>query len=112
MNKPVLTILFILLATGSTARATSHEHGDHHGAAAQQLAATHTATGVLKAVNAKAGKVQIAHDPIPALEWPSMTMWFVLKSELPQGLKAGDSVRFELRENAKKQWEIVRIERR
>jgi Cu/Ag efflux protein CusF len=111
MNRLILASLFALLAAGSV-HAASHEHGDHHGEAAQQAAATHSGTGVLKAVNAKAGKVQIAHEPIPSLEWPDMTMWFVLKTALPQSLKVGDNVRFEMTQNAKKQWEIVRIERK
>jgi Cu/Ag efflux protein CusF len=110
MKGLTLALSFILLATGSPARAESHMH-EHHDMAMQQATATQTGTGVLKAVNAKAGKVQIAHEPIAALDWPAMTMWFVLKTPLPPSLKVGDSVRFEMVENEKKQWEIVRIGR-
>lgn len=109
MKELTLAIFCILLATGTAARAASHEH---HDMAMQQAATTQSGTGVLKAVNAKAGKVQIAHEPIAALEWPAMTMWFVLKAPLPQDLKVGDSIRFEMKENEKKQWEIVKISRK
>lgn len=109
-----LTLAFILalLATGTTARAASHEHEQHHDTTTQPAAATHAGTGVLKAVNAKDGKVQIAHEPIAELDWPSMTMWFTLRGPLPKDLKAGDAVRFEIMQGEKKQWVIVKIGRK
>ncbi|MBI4807862.1 MAG: copper-binding protein [Nitrosomonadales bacterium] len=111
MNKLTLAFFFALLATSALARAASNEHEQHHDASSQQTqqAATHIGAGVLKAINAKDGKVQIAHEPIAALGWPSMTMWFMLHDPLPQGLKAGDAVRFELVQGEKKQWVIVNI---
>jgi Cu(I)/Ag(I) efflux system protein CusF len=111
MNKLTLAFFFALLATSVLARAASNEHEQHHDAPSPQTqqTATHIAAGVLKAINVKDGKVQIAHEPIAALGWPSMTMWFVLRDPLPQGLKAGDAVRFELMLDDKKQWLIVNI---
>jgi Cu/Ag efflux protein CusF len=38
-----------------------------------------------------------------------MTMWFVLRTPLPQNLKVGDSVRFEMVQENGKQWVIVKI---
>lgn len=107
-----LTLAFILalLATGTTARAASHEH--HHDTAMQQATTTYVGTGVLKSVNAKDGKVQIAHEPIAELDWPSMTMWFTLREPLPKSLKTGDAVRFEMMQGEKKQWMIEKIERK
>jgi Cu/Ag efflux protein CusF len=112
MKTLTLAFLFALLATGTAARAASHEHENHHDMATQQTATTHAGAGVLKAVNAKDGKVQIAHEPIAELDWPSMTMWFVLRAPLPKDLKAGDTVRFELMQGEKKQWVIVKIGRK
>lgn len=45
------------------------------------------------------GKVTLAHEPIPAIGWPSMTMGFAVNdlSQL-QNLKPGDSVSFDLKE--------------
>ena len=112
MKTLTLIFFFILLATGTAARAASHEHEHQHDTATQQAAATHAGTGVLKAVNAKDGKVQIAHEPIAELDWPSMTMWFTLRDPLPKDLKAGDAVRFEMMQGEKKQWVIVKIRRK
>lgn len=112
MKTLTLAFLFALLATGTAARAASHEHEHQHDTATQQAAATHTSVGVLKAVNAKDGKVQIAHEPIAELDWPSMTMWFTLREPLSKDLKAGDAVRFEIMQGEKKQWVIVKIGRK
>lgn len=72
----------------------------------------HEGIGIIKAVNEKAHKVQIAHEPIPSLEWPAMTMWFELRDPLPQGIKAGDNVQFDLEQLHAKKWSITRIEKR
>jgi len=111
MNTLTLAFILALLATGTAARAASHEHEHQHDTATQQAAATHTGVGVLKAVNAKDGKVQIAHEPIAELDWPAMTMWFTLQTPLPQNLKVGDKVHFEMVQKNGKQWVIVNIGR-
>ena len=106
MKRLVYTLT--LLAAAGLAQAASHEHPAGHDMSSHtEHATTHTATGVLKAV--KPGKVQIAHDPVPALDWPQMTMWFEI-GEMPIGIKAGDSVRFEIRQDGKR-WSIMKMER-
>lgn len=70
------------------------------GAQAQTAAAQAAAIvgeGKVNAVDAKAGKLNLTHGPIPALKWPGMTMDFVV---LPGtdlgGIKVGDQVSFTL----------------
>lgn len=72
----------------------------------------HEGFGVLKAVNMEASKVQLAHEAIPSLGWPAMTMWFALHGKLPRGIGVGDSVRFELQQGKTREWVIIRIERK
>ncbi|MDO8989782.1 MAG: copper-binding protein [Sideroxyarcus sp.] len=112
MKTLTLALALAIATCSGTARAASHEHEHQHDMATQQAATTHTGTGVLKAVNAKDGKVQIAHEPIAELDWPAMTMWFTLREPLPKNLKAGDAVRFEIMQGEKKQWVIVKIGRK
>jgi len=112
MNTLTLAFILALLATNTAAHAASHEHEHQHDTATQQTAATYVGIGLLKAVNAKDGKVQIAHEPIAELDWPSMTMWFTLRKPLVKGLKVGDAVRFEMMQGEKKQWVIEKIERK
>lgn len=81
------------------------------GAAALRVAAADTAeaptspvsaTGVVQQVKAEQGKVKIDHDPIPALGWPKMNMYFRVKDKaVLEGVAAGDKVRFEMEKDAK-----------
>ena len=59
--------------------------------------ATITATGVVQSIDKANGKVKLSHDPIAALGWPKMTMFFRLKSAaLADQVKEGESVQFDL----------------
>jgi Cu(I)/Ag(I) efflux system membrane fusion protein len=56
-------------------------------------------TGVLREIRANENKVNMQHDPIPALGWPEMTMDFTVKPDVSlEGLEAGNMVEFELEE--------------
>lgn len=58
-----------------------------------------------------AGKLVIAHDPIPALQWPAMTMDFRQVDKAFAGkVKAGDKVKFEMKEGEKGAYVITTIE--
>ena len=60
----------------------------------------HHGTGTVKKIDATAGKVTLAHDPIVSLNWPGMTMVFKLKdASLAKGIKSGDAVNFDLIES-------------
>lgn len=49
------------------------------------------------AVDLDAGRITLAHEPIPALNWPAMTMDFMVRdAQQIAAVKAGDTVRFEL----------------
>lgn len=74
-------------------------HGDHAPATEEaRQADAYTATGVVEAVNEPLGKMLITHDPVPALNWPKMTMRFTPETpSLMEGLKKGDKVRFDFR---------------
>jgi Cu(I)/Ag(I) efflux system protein CusF len=112
MKTIALTLGLAIASSSAMAQAATPEHDMSQHQMAMQPAAKHEGVGVLKAVNAKDSKVQIAHEAIAELGWPPMTMWFALRDPFPQDLKAGDAVRFELMEGAKKQWVIVKIGRK
>lgn len=54
-----------------------------------------SATGTVEAVDAAAGKITIAHEPVDALQWPAMTMGFKATPEQLASVKAGQKVQFE-----------------
>jgi Cu/Ag efflux protein CusF len=53
-------------------------------------------SGVVTAVDARAGSVTIHHGPIAKLSWPAMTMAFKASPAVLQGIKPGQSVTFTL----------------
>lgn len=70
-----------------------------------------SADGVVQQVKPEEGKVKIAHDPIAALGWPKMTMFFRVKDKaVLEGIAAGDKVRFEMEKDAQG-LAITRIEK-
>jgi Cu(I)/Ag(I) efflux system protein CusF len=59
-------------------------------------ARSHHGVGVVKKIDAAKGTVTIAHEPIPTMKWPKMTMAFVLKNkELLEKLAPEQKVEFE-----------------
>ncbi len=56
-----------------------------------------TGTAVLNSVMPAHNMVNMAHDPIPALDWPAMEMDFTVKKGVSlEGLSKGNKVEFEL----------------
>lgn len=54
---------------------------DSMNSGAMTKTATHKATGVVKAVDTAKGTVTLAHGPVKSLNWPAMTMTFVVKDK-------------------------------
>ncbi|MEK6242969.1 MAG: copper-binding protein [Pseudomonadota bacterium] len=60
-----------------------------------------TGTGSVQLVDKANGKVKLTHDPIAAMGWPKMTMFFRLKERsLADQVKEGDKVEFTLEKSA------------
>lgn len=67
--------------------------------------------GVVKKVDAAAGVVNIAHEAIPAIKWPAMTMDIKVKdARLLSGIKPGQTVSFGLVKDPAAGYVISRIE--
>lgn len=63
---------------------------------------THKATGVVKKVDPKAGVVTLAHEAVNSMNWPAMTMGFMVSDKmLLDKLTLGKKVNFEFVQNAK-----------
>jgi Cu(I)/Ag(I) efflux system protein CusF len=62
-------------------------------------AGTRTASGegTVTAVDDEAGTITIDHEPVPAVEWPAMTMAFEAGEDLRQEIAVGDEVVFDFR---------------
>ncbi len=85
----------------------SDEHAGHQ---VKKPAAGYQAEGKVDSFEAKAGTISITHGPISALNWPGMTMDFILaNSALLSGIKPGTAVSFEFVERNPGEWVITAI---
>lgn len=72
----------------------------------------HRGTGKVEEIVPGAGEVVLAHDPMPSMQWPAMTMPFRVEDRAAlAALKKGDAVEFEMKSAPDKagDWVIVRI---
>ena len=85
-----------LIDSEASLRAGEARMGEAPAAAAAR--APHKGTGKVVAVDAAGGHVELDHEAIASLQWPRMTMGFMVenKAQLAK-LKKGDTVEFELR---------------
>ncbi|EKV28032.1 hypothetical protein C882_1033 [Caenispirillum salinarum AK4] len=98
------TILFtaaVLAVQPAAAMAgSSHAMSDHSkmaGAAHREEAAV-AGTGTVNSVDADARKINVTHEPIPAIGWPAMTMDFAVAEGVDfAALEAGAPVSFTLK---------------
>lgn len=57
--------------------------------------------GTVTAIDAAAGTIAINHEPIAAINWPTMTMQFTAEDPaILQGIAVGDHVSFELKSSS------------
>jgi len=56
--------------------------------------------GVVKSVELDKGSITLAHEAIPALGWPALTMRFKIDRQIASTVKPGQHVTFELVPNA------------
>lgn len=115
------TALFIALSPAAVFAADppysspGHDHSKHHGASKAATAAKgaqqrHLATGKVKAIDRKAGEIEISHGPIPGLDMPGMTMGFPVKDRtLLDKAKPGQDVEFVLMERGTNEYVIADI---
>lgn len=97
--------------------ATSHEeamkdmpmHEASPSAASSEMQ-THMTNGTIQSVDGQAGTVKIAHEAVPSLNWPAMTMEFKLSNAQDSaGLKEGEQVEFHFTEESPGQYAITQI---
>lgn len=71
---------------------------------------SHEGKGKINSIDAKAGKINLTHEPIASLDWPAMTMDFnVLDKTALTNLKPGQKVAFKLTEAHKGRYVISEI---
>ncbi len=70
----------------------------------------HKGQGTVNSVDVKAGKLNLTHGPIAALNWPGMTMDFQVRDKaLLKGVTPGQNVEFDIVQQGPGQFVITRI---
>lgn len=79
-------------------------------AAASAPVGVYRASG--KVESADAGGITISHGPVPALQWPAMTMGFgKADADAFAGIKPGDTVDFTFKGGGPMDWELVSVQK-
>ncbi len=69
------------------------------------------AVGVINSVDASSGKINVTHEPVPALGWPKMTMDLPVTRRVDLAtIKPGSTVQFTLKQGRDKQFRVMAIE--
>ena len=100
MKKTLITSLAVVLALPASSAMAQQKMGNMKDMPMNEpktaMPTTHSARGTVKKVDAGAGLVVLAHDPVKSLNWPSMTMGFAVKDKaLLDKLTVGKAVDFE-----------------
>ncbi|MDP6350987.1 MAG: copper-binding protein [Alphaproteobacteria bacterium] len=94
MTRGLIAATAALFLTTNPALADGDDH-DHGGQ--DQIDAAVTATGVVNSIDAVARKVNLTHEPIPAIGWPAMTMDLSFSDQADlAGIGPGSAIRFTL----------------
>jgi Cu(I)/Ag(I) efflux system membrane fusion protein len=94
----VLSGQFLIDSEASLGATLTRLEGAPQHPGGSSAAGVHRGRGKVKEVDAQAGRVELEHEPIPAMQWPAMTMGFMSEDKAQlSGLKKGDVVEFEVR---------------
>ncbi|ABK45872.1 cation efflux system protein [Magnetococcus marinus MC-1] len=122
MQKRLITVCAALLLLSGQAMADSHSTMDHSGHSMAPAAMDHStmaqeqpsnqadAMGLIHHVDAKQARVNLTHDPIPALGWPGMTMDLPVSNKVDlSAFQAGDKVHFTVKLGRDNTYRIIQM---
>jgi len=91
-------VVFAAVPTFASATAMSGDMANMDMSGSSAKKDTADASGVVKKIDTAAGMVTLQHGPIPAIQWPAMTMGFkVADPALLNNLQEGEAVDFTLK---------------
>ena len=97
--------------TSALARLDGHQAGAQPDRAQDTASTVHQGEGVVERIDTQSGEVTLAHGPVPALNWPAMTMGFAVEDKTALSrLKPGQTVRFEFKQGNAGGYVILRME--
>lgn len=113
MKHTLKTLLIVSALTLPIAAYAGHheeKHGDHQHHETMQQQDAVMGTGTIHSISQMNRKVNITHDPIPALKWPEMTMDLDVADSVDlKTVKPGDMVNFHIVLGEDKVYRITKI---
>lgn len=108
-ERVVLSGQFLIDSEASLSSTLARLEGANAAGAAQPPASgAHKGRGKVTQVDAEAGRIELDHGPMPSIKWPAMKMGFMVEDRaLLEGLKPGDTVEFEMRDEPDKDGNYV-----
>ena len=108
----VLSGQFLIDSEASLKATTERMAAAPNASAAEPQAAAKGVTGIGKVEAIDKEGVTLSHEAIPALKWPAMTMTFKARpGALPDDVKPGDTVSFELRAAGDGKYEVTTVQK-
>lgn len=110
----IVATLATMLATIPAYSTEKDKKGSHVHETMQTPSETNEAVaiGVINSINTESRAVNITHEPVEALGWPTMTMDMPVTRRVDLAtVKTGQKVRFKLKKGRDKQFRIIGIEK-
>lgn len=110
----IVTALATMLAT-MPAHSTEKNKGDPHRHETMQTPSETNeavAIGVVNSIDTESRALNITHEPVEALGWPTMTMDMPVTRRIDlKTVKTGEKVRFKLKKGRDQRFRIIAIEK-
>ena len=91
------------------ADSSMHKSMEQHGQASAEQKEI-MGSGVVHSIDLESRKINISHEPIPALKWPEMTMDLDVSEDVDLGaLSPDDAIKFHIKLGADKVYRITKI---
>ena len=110
-----ITVMYLSVSVASIPLAAEEKNMDHsqidhrtmsHGEIKPGTEAS--GVGVVNTIDADQKKINITHEPMPSLNWPTMTMDLPVTKRVDLGgVKVGDKVDFTLKLGRDKQYRVI-----
>ena len=101
----------LLAATAPAIAADGHAGHAGHKMSAPEGTNEASVAAVINSIDADGGKVNVTHEPVPALGWPKMTMDLPVTRRVDLGtVKTGSNVMIKLKKGRDKQFRVIAID--
>lgn len=107
--KTILLASALILPIAAYADHHKHDHGNHQHEAMQNEDVV-MGSGVIHSVSRMNNKINLTHAPIPALNWPEMTMDLDVAEGVDlKSLSSGQKIKFHIELGENKVYRITKI---